>query len=221
VEQKGFHRFDVLDHSILACDYAARIQAAPAVRLAALFHDVGKPVTRKPGGTGLWTFYRHERESARLAQAILRRYRYPALFIESVVHLIAEHMFHYDETWSDAAVRRFIIRAGEANLPELYDLRRADAYAATGTELPRDFLAALIRRVDLVLAGSRAFSLRDLAVSGRDLITLGIPPGKRLGIILGELLETVVDDPAQNTREKLLDIAAALYARETGNAPTA
>jgi tRNA nucleotidyltransferase/poly(A) polymerase len=222
VEQRGFHRFDVLDHSLLACDYAARTGAPQAVRLAALFHDIGKLPARKfesaAGGAadrseGVWTFYQHEKDSVRLTREIFRHYRYPNALTDSVLHLIAEHMFHYDETWTDAAVRRFIIRAGEAALPDLYALRFADAYGTTGIDPGGGFLLPLTNRVEAILAQSRALSLKDLAIAGKDLMEIGIPPGKRMGIILNELLETVVDDPAQNTREHLLEIAGNLNNR--------
>jgi putative nucleotidyltransferase with HDIG domain len=212
VEQKGFHRFDVLDHSLLACDYAARLEAPQPVRLAALFHDIGKPATRRLDDSGVWTFYRHEKVSADLARNIGLRLRYPNALIKAMVHLIEEHMFHYDAAWTDAAVRRLIIRIGKENLDDMYTLRRADAYATAGLESP-GFLAPLVSRIDGVLARDSALSLRDLAVSGTDLMDRGVQRGKALGIILKELLEAVLEDPALNTREKLLEIAAKLNER--------
>jgi putative nucleotidyltransferase with HDIG domain len=211
IEQKGFHRFDVLDHSLLALDFAADEQRPHTVRLAALLHDIGKPQTRARGENGVWTFYQHEKASAELSGALLARLRYSNLVIAAVTHLIAEHMFHYEEWWTDAAVRRFIIRAGEDNLDNLYALRRADAFAHAGVDLPGDFLVPLIERVDRLLAGSRFLTLKDLRVSGTDLIAIGIKPGKRLGLILNELLESVLDDPALNTPETLLKIARNRY----------
>jgi putative nucleotidyltransferase with HDIG domain len=213
IEQKGFHRFDVLDHSLLACDYAAARSMPRQVRMAALFHDIGKPPVRKQDESGIWTFYQHERESVRITRDILLRLRCPNAVIDGVLHLIAEHMFHYEPAWSDAAVRRFVIRAGEASLGDLYDLRRADAYATAGLEPPADFLIPMINRVEAVLAKSRALSLKDLAVAGTDLMEAGIRPGKTMGIILGELLEAVVEDPELNTREKLLEIAGNINRR--------
>jgi tRNA nucleotidyltransferase/poly(A) polymerase len=213
VVQKGFHRFDVLDHSLLACDYAARRGASPQVRLASLFHDIGKPATRKLDESGVWTFYHHERESAMLAGDILTRFRYPHAFRDGVVHLVAEHMFHYEETWGDAAVRRFLIRVGEENLRDLLELRKADAYAAAGIEPGGGLLAPLMDRIDTVLAQGRAFTLKDLAVSGDDLKHVGVEPGPRMGIILRELLESVVDDPELNNREMLLEIAGNINRR--------
>jgi putative nucleotidyltransferase with HDIG domain len=213
VEQKGCHLFDVLDHSLLACDYAALERYPREVILAALFHDIGKPATRKAGEQGIWTFYQHEKESSRLCRKILTRLRYPNAVIDGACHLIAEHMFHYTEDWSDAAVRRFIIRAGKERLENLYRLRRADAYATAGLEPGPELLLPLASRVDAVLAESQAFSRKDLAVSGKDLISIGVKPGKYMGIILGELFETVLDDPSMNNREKLLEIAGKINQR--------
>jgi tRNA nucleotidyltransferase/poly(A) polymerase len=213
IEQKGFHNFDVLDHSFLACDFAAAENYSAAVRLAALFHDLGKPATRKADERGIWTFYRHEAESSRLARQILLRYKHPTSMIETVCHLVEEHMFHYTDDWTDAAVRRFVIRAGEESLPDLYALRRADSFAMAARKPPPDFLLPLQTRVEKVLASGRLLSLKDLAVSGKDLMTIGIPAGKKMGVILGELLEAVLDDPELNTREKLLEIAGKMNER--------
>jgi tRNA nucleotidyltransferase (CCA-adding enzyme) len=219
----GFHRFDVLDHSLLACNFAARdfsnyedekstdSQARLVICLAALYHDIGKPVTARMSEDGGWTFYRHEKESAKLARAILTRFRYPNAIIDKVCHLVGEHMFSYTESWTDAAVRRFVIRAGVENLNDLFALRRADIYGMAGHEPKWDTLLPLHNRIEDVLARSRALSLKDLAISGSDLISLGLAPGKTIGIILNELLETVLEDPDLNTKEKLTEIAGRKY----------
>ncbi|MDR2103222.1 MAG: polynucleotide adenylyltransferase, partial [Treponema sp.] len=113
-------------------------------------------------------------------------------------------------------------RAGEDKLRDLFALRRADAYATAGRVPPGDFLLPLLNRIEAVLAGGRAFSLKDLAVSGKDLMTIWIKPGKPMGLILQELWETVVNDPEINTKEKLLEIAGNLrrkYGKEPGEKP--
>ncbi|GHV71320.1 HDIG domain-containing protein [Spirochaetia bacterium] len=216
IEQKGYHHFDVLDHSLLAGDFAAAKNFPPTVRLAALFHDLGKPGTLRLADDGIRTFYQHEQLSAALTEKILRRLRYPNTVIDAVVHLTAEHMFHYTDEWTDAAVRRFVIRVGEENLDDLYDLRLCDAYGMAGIEPRGDILLPLRRRVEKVLAAGRALSLKDLEVSGSDLAGIGIVPGRIMGIILKELLDTVISDPPCNTREKLLEIAGNLWERYKG-----
>jgi putative nucleotidyltransferase with HDIG domain len=207
VEQKGFHQFDVLDHCLLACDYAAQKNYSQILRLAALLHDIGKPEVRKLDEIGVYTFYRHEEVSAQKCENLLNRLRYSNTVIDGVYHLIREHMFHYTPDWSDAAVRRFIARVGESNLNDIYSLRRADTYAFSGKEPGLHSTADIADRAALILSGSRAFTIKDLAVSGNDLKTIGIESGKKMGIILKELLETVLDDPQQNIKEKLLEIA--------------
>ena len=211
IEQKGFHQFDVLDHLLITCDYTAAKNYSRELRLAALFHDVGKPAVREMDKTGVWTFYRHEEVSSVMCNSILSRLRYPNAVIETVCHLIKEHMFLYEESWTDAAVRRFIARVGEANLEDIYRLRFADVYGFSGKESKYPPLINLVDRVKKVLTSGRAFTIKDLAVSGNDLMTIGIPAGKKMGAILKELLETVLDDPAQNTQEKLLEIAQRVY----------
>ncbi|MCL2044266.1 MAG: HD domain-containing protein [Treponema sp.] len=215
VDQKGNHRFDVLEHSLLACDYAAAKNYPPDVRIAALLHDIGKPITRNLDENGIWTFYQHEAASEKMARAIMERLRFPNLLTDSVCHLVREHMFHYTDEWSDAAVRRFIVRVGEANLVKTYQLRSADAYATAASDPGPNFLLPLMYRVEKAQSEKSAFALKDLAVNGTDLIARGIKPGKTLGIILNELLETVLDDPAQNTREDLLVIAEKLREKLT------
>jgi len=212
VEQKGYHEFDVLDHSLLACDFAAEKDFSQIVRLAALFHDIGKPSVRGiDEETGVCTFYRHEEASADMCRAVMERLRYPNLLTDSVCHLIKEHMFKYQDDWSDAAVRRFIARVGETNLKDIYSLRRCDTFAFSGKESKVSTLTSFANRIDELLAQGQIFSLKDLAVSGNDLMTAGIPAGKMMGMILKELMETVLDDPAQNTRERLMEIAGKIF----------
>jgi putative nucleotidyltransferase with HDIG domain len=210
VEQRERHAFDVLDHSLYALEYAAAKNYPRHVRLAALFHDIGKPPARNPAEG---TFYQHEQRSAEMTEALMRRLRYPNLLTAHVVHLVREHMFHYEDNWTDAAVRRFIIRAGEPALNDLFLLRLCDSYAKARLSPNPASLMPLRRRIEAVLEKSVALSLKNLAINGKDLIASGIEPGKRLGIILDELLQAVIDDPALNTREKLLAIARNLYAR--------
>lgn len=207
VEQKGFHRFDVLDHSFLSCDGAPdRIE----LRLAALLHDIGKPAARAEGPDGLPTFHRHEELSARGTEEALRRLKFPNAVIASVSHLVRHHMFAYDDSWGDAAVRRFLARTGPENLEDLLALRLADAYGTTGERPDPRGLDPLRRRVEDLLGRSRALSIKDLAIGGNELAALGVPRGPVMGRILAELLETVLDDPELNTPERLRDIAGRI-----------
>jgi tRNA nucleotidyltransferase (CCA-adding enzyme) len=206
IAQPSLHCFDVLTHSLYACD------GAPAdnqtVRLAALFHDIGKPPTRALNDRGELCFYTHEEAGAAMARAILFRLRYPGAMIEAVTHLIACHMWSYDGTWKDAAVRRFVQRVGRENLSHLFALRLADQYGMCRQPADPASLNAMKERIETVLAASAVLSLKDLAVNGRDLMAeLRLSEGLTIGVILNFLLESVLDDPSLNTKDRLMLLA--------------
>ena len=219
-DARGFHEFDVLDHNIYACDGAPRENLT--VRLAALFHDVGKTFTRTTETTviggqtaTLVHFHGHEAKSAEIARRVLTRLRFSNAQTERICHLIRQHMFFFEPNWTDAAVRRFVVRVGTENIDDLFLLRYADIYGmhrvpvAAGSVTART-LDELRDRIAKVEAEKSARSLKDLAVNGNDLIALGIPAGRHIGRILHELFQCVLDDPAMNERERLLRVARSL-----------
>ncbi len=212
VTQGTLHCYDVFTHSLYACDAAPR--ESVVLRLAALLHDIGKPRVRAEEADGRPTFYTHERVSAQMAEEILVRLKLPNAVIRDVTHLVAHHMFNYQEEWSDAAVRRLIARVGEGVIDDLVALRRADqiGMCRENAQAFPEGLALFAERVAAVLRESRTFTVRQMAADGNDLMErLGIPPGPLVGIILGELLQAVLEDPALNEKEKLLEIAEKLY----------
>ncbi|HEY7526461.1 MAG TPA: CCA tRNA nucleotidyltransferase [Candidatus Limnocylindria bacterium] len=199
---------DALDHSLRTAD--ALPAGRPLLRLAGLLHDLGKATTLADGH-----FFGHEVEGAQLAQAVAERLRLSRAESNWIVRLVRQHMFAYTPDWTDAAVRRFIRRVGVDLLDDLFALRLADN-AASGVADPRAAgLEALRDRIDAVIAGS-PLSQGQLAVDGRDLTAvLGIAPGPLVGELLRRLLEAVLDDPALNRRELLLDLARQ-WAAEVG-----
>lgn len=214
VPQNRWHAYDVYTHSLESCDHAPPGKAA--VRWAALLHDIGKPGTRvERRGDG--TFYGHEKVGAELADRLLERLRFPGALRAEVVHLVREHMFEYRAEWSDAAVRRWVRRVGEAAVADLFDLRIADML---GNGLKTGFpaqLEPLRRRIERVLAGAHALRVGDLAVDGRDVMeSLGLGPGPAVGEALEALLEEVIEEPGRNTRERLLTRLAELRVARTG-----
>jgi len=204
VEQRGMHVFDVLDH-LYAC--ADAIDSERVLRLAALLHDVGKPEAKREEPGAEPSFHRHEQISAAKAEDIMRRLRFPNAEIAEVAHLVSCHMFSYDDSWSDAAVRRFIARVKPPNLDRLFALRIADGTAILGRPVDPRSLDPLRSRIEAVLAAKEAFGLADLAVRGGDLASIGVPPGPAMGAILKELLESVMEDPTLNDKARLVEIA--------------
>ena len=213
VEQKLFHADDVYYHAIKTCD-----AAEDSVKLVALLHDIAKPRTDMGNGH----FYGHDRMGADMAEQIMKRMKFPKSEIERTKKLIANHMFYYphieegmsDEEkeniemhrWSDSAVRRFIQRVGEENIDDLFKLRMADAQSNPYTSFKPDEITILQKRISDVRHQDMALKVTDLNITGKDLEQLGVGKGPKMGEILRELLERVLDDPLLNTKEKLSEI---------------
>ncbi|HET9581359.1 MAG TPA: HD domain-containing protein [Gemmatimonadota bacterium] len=206
VEQNRFHADDVGTHTLMVVDRVHR--SRPFLRLVALLHDIGKPPAREVHPeTGDWTFPEHAAIGARLGRQVLERLRFSAREAERAVHLVAVHMDLPPPEASDAAIRRWIRRIGEENVWDLYRLHLADWWGNRARDgEPPVRLVAIYRRARAILKEDVALSVEDLAVDGRDLIALGLEPGPAFGRILESLLERVVEDPALNRRETLLEI---------------
>ena len=216
----GAPEFDVFTHSLAACDAS---EPELELRWAGLLHDVGKATTLVRAADGSLSFHHHDRESARMAHEILERLRAPHSLRDGVVHLIAHHMFNFDEQWSDAAVRRFVARVGRDRIDKLLALRRADQLGRYGEEhrtRPSPRLVALAQRVSAVMERREAVTVRDLAVNGSDLMRhLNLAPGPIIGILLRQLLEAVLEDPTLNERDRLLPIAGNFFRNDTAASP--
>ena len=174
------------------------------LRLAGLLHDVAKPLCRAQDATGKTSYYGHERLSSEMCGEILRRLRFSNAVVTRVTHLVRYHMEFIQSYWSDAAVRRMIVRVGQENLEDIIALQYADCNNR------RYFLYAQ-ERIKTILSASHTFRIRDLAINGSDLMALGVPEGPVIGTLLSQLHETVLDDPRQNRKEILTKIALELY----------
>ncbi|MDD5593235.1 MAG: CCA tRNA nucleotidyltransferase [Candidatus Margulisbacteria bacterium] len=198
-----FHKYDVYWHSLYSCDAAP--QDSVVLRLAALLHDIGKPACKVD-----LTFYNHDRVGAEMAETILKRLKFGRDDIDRVKNLIGNHMFDYTAEWSDSAVRRFLRRiGGVGNSADLFALRRADAEAMIKVN-NGEYLRELQTRIDKIVEEENALDVKDLKVDGNDVMNaLKIPPGPKVGQILNDLLEKVLDDPKLNERETLLRLIKA------------
>lgn len=216
-DYRGFHKFDVADHNFYACD------GAPAdnlyVRLAAFYHDIGKPECRSTenvDGKTVVHFHGHESVSAKKCAESMTALKFSNEEIKKVSHLVKEHMFFFEDHWSDAAVRRFMIRVGTENIEDLFALRLADIHGMYNTApVPGSAvylnLAEFKKRIERIIQEKAALSLKDLMVNGNDLMQNGIPKGKAIGGILKELFETVTESPDMNQKEKLIELAMNIY----------
>lgn len=203
VPQQKIPGEDLWDHTLRAVDAAPA--GRPVVRLAALLHDMGKPATRSGD-----RFPDHDAVGAEMADALLRRLRYPRAVAETVVHLVRHHMFPVDPQLSDAGVRRFIRRIGPQHLDALFDLRRADDLGSG--EDPDDAATLAFRGlVERELHAASPLDRGDLAIDGHDLMReLGLSPGPALGRLIDALIDRVIADPSLNERGSLLLLAQGL-----------
>ena len=214
-QESRYHDLTVDEHTFAVVQAAADSDFSLAVRLAALFHDLGKPLVAWRGGDGRLHYYAkpgfavhgHDRAGAELAAGALLRLRYPNSLRRRVVRIVRRHMFQPGKGDARRA-RRFLRRNGDELAFELIDHKRADLLGKRGSEgepPPLDEIERLARFREVVeQERSSPHRLRDLAIDGDDLIALGFEPGPRLGRTLDELLDGVVDEPELNTREELL-----------------
>lgn len=193
------HSKDVWGHTL---DVLGNLGEAPlCLKLAALFHDIGKVQTRTSDEKGTDHFYGHEHRSALMAEEIMRRLHFSNEQIEKVCILVRSHS--YRPELRKSAVRRWIRRIGKEHLFFLLKLQEADALAHTcGEEMIAD-LRAVGRMAEEILSRREPMSMRELAISGRDLLAMGYAEGKEIGRIKERLLQHVLDHPEDNDREIL------------------
>ncbi len=200
--QNRYHRYDVYWHSLKTSDY---IHTNPYLRWVGLLHDIGKPRTRKLVN-GVYHFYGHAKESAKLAFRIMKRWRFSNDETEKAVRLIENHMLHNFKSWKPATFRRLIIRVGRENVDDLLHLWKADRLAH-GTEphdkIERDF-KLLREKLYHFRSTFDVLSVKDLSIGGKEVMEiLGVKPGPVVGRVLHRLLEEVIKNPARNNSEDL------------------
>jgi tRNA nucleotidyltransferase (CCA-adding enzyme) len=202
--QNNYHKYTIYRHTMETVD---SIKGDPVLRLSALFHDIAKPRVRKKSN-GRWRFFGHATASAELTKEIMMRLKFSNEWITRVTHLIAHHMFDYKQKLSDKAVRRFIKQIGEDNVDGLIALRKADDLAhGLGRGFEKD-IEKYKSRINSQMKKSYPFTISDLAVNGDDVMNmLGLQPGPRVGRILNQLLEEVIEKPEYNRKDKLIEIA--------------
>jgi len=199
LSQAKHHIYDVWTHSLSSLKHCP--SKNPLVRLATLLHDVGKPTTAQGKGEQR-TFYNHEVVGASLARNIARRLKFSKKEEEELVTLVRWHQFSVDERQTDSAIRRFIRNVGKENLADMLDLRVGDRLGGGAKETSWR-LEKFKKRLEEVQI--QPFSVIDLKIDGNDVMEiLGIPPGPRVGQVLNQIFEEVVEKKIENERERLL-----------------
>jgi tRNA nucleotidyltransferase (CCA-adding enzyme) len=207
VNQNKHHTYTIFKHLILALKHCPSNDYR--VRLAALFHDIAKPQTKRGEGENA-TFYNHDLVGARISTKIMKRMAFSNEDIEKVSHLVKNHMFYYNvDEVSEAGVRRLLKKVGKENMKNLMDVRIADRL---GSGVPKAkpyklrHLEYLIDKVD-----KDPISVKNLKISGETLIKeLKMAPGPKFGAILDCLLAEAIEDPRKNTKTQLKSRAKEL-----------
>jgi len=207
--QGGAHIYDVFEHLLQALEHSANKGFSTEIRLAALFHDIGKPRSRRPGTKKEYTFYGHEVIGARMVQKIMDRLKFPKKTMDLVTIFVRNHMFFSDtEQISLSAVRRIVQKVGKDHIWQLMEIRECDRVGMKKSEAPYR-LRKYFAMIEEVLHDP--ISVGQLAIDGKYLMeVLHMKPGPRMGWILHALLEEILDDPKKNTEEHLTELVKSL-----------
>jgi poly(A) polymerase/tRNA nucleotidyltransferase (CCA-adding enzyme) len=206
IDQSRNHVYDVWNHLIKALQYGAEQNLPFHVKLAALFHDIGKPRTRRRDAQAdIWTFYGHEVVGAKMVREIMKRLKFPKDLAEKVTKLVRWHMFFSDpDTITLSAVRRMIRNVGEGLIWDLMTLRQCDRKGMGRPKAVPYRLRKYHAMIDEALRDP--ISVQQLTLDGDYMIKkMNMKPGPRMGWILHALLEEVLEDPKKNTLEYLTE----------------
>lgn len=217
-QNNQYHCGTVFEHTLNAmrnvytCHEFPDEWADEYVKFALLLHDIGKPVSKMTDKLGHDHFYGHPARSAELANNALIQLRYSNKFRETIVELVENHAIEF--TPSKSCARRLLNKFGEEQLRRLLKIRECDNRAHSRMAFPRFEKSIGFRKcLEEVVAEKSAFSLKHLAVNGKDLIENGFEPGPQMGVILKKLLNEVMEG-ALNDKEALLHRAKELAAEK-------
>lgn len=202
-----YHRYDVLEHCIRAMEAVVTDDNNKIyMKMAALFHDIGKPETFFTDRDGIGHFYGHPARSKELTERLLLRLKADSFTVERVGLLVKNHdlLFERDERF----LKRRLNSLGPELLTEILHIKRADNLA-TGN-MSRELMDKyddVERMIEKILREQQCFSLKDMAVTGRDLLNAGIGEGPQIGELLNSLLAEVVEERLPNEKEALLEFA--------------
>jgi len=202
VSQNKHHTYNCWDHNVLSLDYAAKKKFGFEVRLASLFHDIGKPRSKRGEGPNA-TFYSHEIIGAKMVQKILERLRFPQDQARKIVLLVRYHLFYYNVgEVGESSVRRLVKNIGLENFQQLLEVRMSDRIGSGVPKAEPYKLRHLKYMAEKV--SQDPLSAKMLKVDGNDVMEiLKIKPGPKVGQILSVLLSLVIEDPKRNKKDVL------------------
>lgn len=200
-QETPHHCYSVGEHTLRAVEL---VRAEKALRLTMLLHDVAKPKMKTVDDKGRAHFKKHDLEGTQMAKAILRRLKFDNDTINKVTKLVAYHDYRMEA--EPRLVRRAMNRIGEDLFAEYLEVRMADTLAQSAYQREEKLqnLQDIRSCYEEIIENKQCVSLKELAVTGSDLIADGMAPGKEIGHVLNLLLEQVLEKPELNDKETLL-----------------
>ena len=194
------HMYNVGEHLLHTL---LEVRPDRSLRIAALLHDIAKPDTETKDSEGISHFHGHAEAGEERAAVILRRLKFDNDTINKVKKYVKYHDYKIEAT--PRAVRRALNKIGKEYFYEVLELKKADMLAQSTyqREEKEENLRQVTALYKEILQKQECVSLKELAVTGKDIIELGVPQGKQLGAVLQSLLEEVLENPQHNTREYL------------------
>ncbi|MDO4893352.1 MAG: HD domain-containing protein, partial [Eubacteriales bacterium] len=190
------------------------IESDPVLRLTMLFHDIAKPRVCTTDKHGSRHFKGHQSVSADIAREVLSRLRFPTDTIETCITLIICHDVRFNGTLPQ--VKRVLNKIGVENMRRLFKVQYADTLSQSdylrGEKLAKIDTAKA--QFEQIVAEKQCFSLKQLAVNGRDLIDAGVTDGKQIGRLLNFLLDSVIEETLPNKKAALLAAAKEYSVKE-------
>ena len=202
------HCYDIYEHTLIAVE---SIDPEPTLRFAMLLHDCGKPAVKKFDENGVAHFYGHQRISAEISAQILARLKVSNKFRDEILFLVSNH-----DRWelyeNTEKMPRYLSKFGLDGVLKLLKVMRADVLAQSPEYRYRlDQIADAEKIAKNLAAQKPCLSLRELQINGRTLMDIGIPQGRKLGAVLAQLLDEVIDGVTKNTQEALTTRAREIY----------
>lgn len=202
------HCYDIYEHTLIAVE---SIDPEPTLRFAMLLHDCGKPAVKKFDENRVAHFYGHQRISAEISAQILARLKVSNKFRDEILFLVSNH-----DRWelyeNTEKMPRYLSKFGLDGVLKLLKVMRADVLAQSPEYRYRLDQIADAEEIAKNLAEQKpCLSLRELQINGRTLMDIGIPQGRKLGAVLAQLLDEVIDGVTKNTQEALTTRAREIY----------
>lgn len=202
------HCYDIYEHTLIAVE---SINPEPTLRFAMLLHDCGKPAVKKFDENGVAHFYGHQRISAEISAQILARLKVSNKFRDEILFLVSNH-----DRWelyeNTEKMPRYLSKFGLDGVLNLLKVMRADVLAQSPEYRYRLYQIADAEETAKNLAAQKpCLSLSELQINGRTLMDIGIPQGRKLGAVLAQLLDEVIDGVTKNTQEALTTRAREIY----------